>query len=59
MKRFTLRDLETQHRSLDLEIHRLERRGMHMTPPEQDRAAELKKKRLVTKDLLIDLRRVS
>jgi hypothetical protein len=59
MKRFTVPELETQHKNLDMEIKRLERRGMHMTPPEQERAAELKKRRLATKDQLIDLRRVS
>ena len=59
MKRFTVPELESEHRSLDTEIKRLERRGMHMTPPEQVRAAELKKRRLATKDLIIDLRRVS
>ena len=58
MKRVNVNELETQHRALDLEIHRLERRGMHMTPPEQTRATELKKQRLVTKDLLVDVRRV-
>lgn len=59
MKQLSVRDLETEHRSIDKEIQRLERRGMHMTPPEQQRAAELKKRRLATKDRLIDLRRVS
>jgi hypothetical protein len=59
MKRLTVRELETTHRSLDLEIHRLERRGAHMTPLEQTRATELKKRRLVTKDMLFDARRAS
>jgi len=59
MKRFTVPELESEHRSLDIEIKRLERRGMHMTPPEQARASELKKRRLAAKDKLIDLRRVS
>ncbi len=59
MKRFTVPELEKEHRSLDQEIHALERRGMHMTPPEQVRAVELKKRRLATKDRIIDLRRVS
>ncbi len=57
MKRLTVRELESTHRSLDLEIHRLERRGMHMTPQEQTRASELKKRRLVTKDMLFEARR--
>lgn len=57
MKRITVPELESQHRSLDREIKRLERRGMHMTPPEQERTVELKKRRLVTKDRLVDLLR--
>ena len=56
MKRVNVRELETQHRMLDREIERLDRRGMHMTPPEQMRAAELKKQRLAAKDRLTDLR---
>lgn len=59
MKRPTARELETQHRSLDREIKKLERRGMHMTPPEQALALELKKKRLATKDRLVDARQSS
>jgi uncharacterized protein YdcH (DUF465 family) len=59
MKRSTVIELETQHRSLDQEIKRLERRGMHMTPPEQERAHELKKARLATKDRIVDMRRAT
>lgn len=58
MKRTTMSDLELQHLALDREIHRLHRRGMHMTPAEQERAHELKKARLVTKDRLAELGRL-
>jgi hypothetical protein len=50
-------DLENTARALDLQIHKLERRGSHMTPPEHMRSVELKKLRLVTKDRLADLSR--
>jgi len=50
------RTLELRHRRLDLEIHKLDRRGERMTPPERERAHELKKRRLVTKDQLQSLR---
>jgi hypothetical protein len=43
-------DLEVRLRALDLQIHRLQRRGMHMSPPEREHAAHLKKLRLATKD---------
>jgi uncharacterized protein YdcH (DUF465 family) len=55
MRQPTVHELETRFRSLDMEIKRLERRGMHMTPPEQMRATQLKKHRLVTMDMLSDL----
>ena len=57
MKQASVRELETIHHSLDLQIKKLERRGYHMTPPEQLRALELKKLRLATKDKISDLRR--
>ncbi len=57
MKELSVRDLEQQHHVLDLEIKRLERRGMHMTPPEVERSIELKKLRLQTLDMLQDLTR--
>jgi uncharacterized protein YdcH (DUF465 family) len=57
MNRIDLRDLELRHRALDLQIHKLERRGLHMTPEERVRASELKKHRLVTKDQIFALRR--
>jgi hypothetical protein len=54
--RLSLGELENNAKSLDLQILKLERRGWHMTPEEQSRAAELKKLRLATKDRLDDLR---
>jgi hypothetical protein len=57
MKQTSVRDLESIHRSLDLQIHKLERRGYHMTPFEQLRATALKKLRLRTKDKLETFRR--
>ncbi len=56
MRRSDVIELELRHRSLDAEIHKLDRRGFHMTPEEQMRAAELKKRRLATKDQLFALR---
>lgn len=55
MRQPTVHELENRFRSLDMEIKRLERRGIHMTPPEQLRATQLKKYRLVTMDMLTDL----
>ncbi|MGH7295422.1 MAG: YdcH family protein [Polyangiaceae bacterium] len=57
MKRFDVRDLELRHNALDFAIHELDRRGEHMTPAEHQRAAELKKQRLATKDQLYALGR--
>lgn len=45
-------ELEARYRTLDLQIKKLDRRGMHMTPHEQLQAMELKKRRLATKDEL-------
>jgi uncharacterized protein YdcH (DUF465 family) len=45
-------ELEARHRTLDLRIKKLDRRGMHMTPHEQLQTTELKKLRLATKDKL-------
>jgi hypothetical protein len=55
MKSLDIRVLELRHRTLDKEIHKLDRRGVHMTPNDRERAAELKKRRLVTKDQLYHL----
>jgi hypothetical protein len=45
-------DLENEHRLLDRQIKKLNHRGFHMTPTEQERATQLKKLRLFTKDRL-------
>lgn len=49
-------DLETQHRTLDKQIRRIERRGALMTPPDQTRVAELKKVKLAVKDQLFTIK---
>ena len=54
-----LETLTARARALDMQIHKLERRGLHMTPLEQRRAVELKKMRLATKDRLSRLARAS
>jgi uncharacterized protein YdcH (DUF465 family) len=56
MKHVSIRELELRGRTLDSEIHRLERRGSHMTPEDHARASVLKKQRLATKDELFSLR---
>ncbi len=56
MKHVEVFELELRRRTLDDEIHRLDRRGLHMTPADRVRAAELKKRRLATKDQLFSLR---
>jgi uncharacterized protein YdcH (DUF465 family) len=56
MKHVSIRELELRGRTLDNEIHRLERRGAHMTPEDRVRASILKKQRLATKDQLFSLR---
>ena len=50
--------LERQHRGLDAQVAVLMRRA-YLTPAEQQRARELKKQRLSTKDRLAALRRLS
>ncbi len=57
MKRATAPELENRRHTLDLAIHKLDRRGEHMTPEDRLRSAELKKLRLATKDLIDGLRR--
>lgn len=49
--------LEAQHRDLDRQIHRLERRGTLLSPPDRDRAVQLKRLKLATKDQLAALKR--
>jgi uncharacterized protein YdcH (DUF465 family) len=56
MKHLDIRVLELRHRALDRQIHKLDRRGAHMTPTDRERATELKKRRLATKDQLAALR---
>jgi len=56
MKHVSLQDLERRHRSLDSEVHRLERQ-IYLTNMEQHQVAELKKEKLRTRDLIEDLRR--
>jgi uncharacterized protein YdcH (DUF465 family) len=56
MKHIEVFELELRRRTLDDEIHRLDRRGLHMTPEDRVRASELKKRRLATKDQLFSLR---
>jgi uncharacterized protein YdcH (DUF465 family) len=55
MKNLDAHVLELRHRSLDRQIHKLDRRGEHMTPQEREQATELKKRRLATKDQLYAL----
>jgi uncharacterized protein YdcH (DUF465 family) len=55
MKIHDVHVLELQHRTLDRQIHKLDRRGDHMTPHEREQATELKKRRLATKDQLYAL----
>jgi len=55
MVQSSVSDLEAQTRDLEHQIHKLERRGLHMTPAEQEQAARLKKLRLVNKDRLASI----
>jgi hypothetical protein len=57
MRQVDVRELELRQRTLESQIHEIERRGVHMTPEEHMRAAELKKRRLATKDWLTTLGR--
>jgi uncharacterized protein YdcH (DUF465 family) len=50
-------DIESQHRQLDKEIRRIERRGPRMTAVDQRTVAELKKTKLALKDQLSVLKR--
>ncbi len=51
----SVKALEARHRDLDKQIHRLERRGTLMSPPERERAVQLKRLKLATKDRLAAL----
>ena len=57
MVRSSVSDLEAQTRDLESQIHKLDRRGPHMTPTEQEQAIRLKKLRLANKDRLSALQR--
>jgi hypothetical protein len=57
MRQVDVRELELRQRTLESQIREIERRGVHMTPEEHMRAAELKKRRLATKDWLTTLGR--
>jgi len=57
MRHIDVHELELHERTLEAQIHKLERRGIHMTPEDQFRATELKKQRLATKDRLSTMRR--
>ncbi len=48
----TASELMQHARTIDAQIKKLDRRGSHITPPEEARAHELKKLRLVVKDRL-------
>jgi hypothetical protein len=52
-----LNDLEQQHRGLNAELEALMRRA-HLTPIEQQAAAELKKRKLNAKDRIMALKRM-
>ena len=56
MKHMDAYELELRHRTLNEQIHKLDRRGVHMTPEDRLRASELKKRRLATKDQLFAIR---
>jgi uncharacterized protein YdcH (DUF465 family) len=48
----SLPDLLAQHNELEQRIKKLDRRGYHLTPPEQALSQALKKLRLQAKDRL-------
>ncbi|HLK40191.1 MAG TPA: hypothetical protein VKU41_25725 [Polyangiaceae bacterium] len=56
MKHVDLGELELRQRTLERLIHKLDRRGEHMTPEDRLRATVLKKRRLAAKDELLALR---
>ncbi|HEX3774944.1 MAG TPA: YdcH family protein [Polyangiaceae bacterium] len=51
-----LSDLEQKHRTLNEQVDRLTRRA-YLTPTEQQTVSALKKERLMTRDLLVQMRR--
>ena len=50
------RDLELKHRTLNEQVDRLARRA-YLTPTEQQTVIALKKEKLLTRDLLSQMRR--
>lgn len=52
MRGVTIEGLETQHRMLDVQIKRLERRGPLMSEGERELATRLKRQKLLMKDRL-------
>ncbi len=54
-KKMGLEALEQEHRELDKQLQRLERRAI-LTPSEQLEATNLKKKKLLSKDAISALR---
>jgi hypothetical protein len=64
MKLFSTAHLTRAHiaehaKLVDAQIKKLDRRGAHITPPERALSLELKKLRLVLKDRIDELERVS
>ena len=53
--RATLADLEEQHRELKLQVALLEKRAF-LAPSEHDKAADLKRRKLATKDAISALK---
>lgn len=51
-----LNELELKHRTLNEQVDRFARRA-YLTPTEQQVVAALKKERLLTRDLLLQMRR--
>ncbi|HEY6727922.1 MAG TPA: YdcH family protein [Polyangiaceae bacterium] len=52
----TIKTLEQRHQTLAEQVARLERRAF-LTPQEQVEVAELKKRKLATKDRLFEMRK--
>ena len=52
----TIRTLEEKHQTLAQQVAQLERRAI-LTPQEQFEVATLKKKKLATKDRLVEMRK--
>lgn len=55
---WSLADWEREHRALAAQVFELERRAI-LTPGEQVKMSELKKRKLVAKDRMFELKRVS